>query len=427
MLAKLFILSIEMKNYELKNNWTALWSVKGIGFRHFWNCQRYLKKDRNRWHEFWVGKNDAHRSCGINEKASEEVKKFIDEHNLSTYLEELKKKDISVITILDDFYPKLLKEIDDPPPVIFSRGDMSLLKNQLPIAVVGTRQMTAYGEMACRKIITDLATHRATIISGFMYGVDVCAQHQAIQLQGKTIGVLGFGFDHMYPVSQHKLFETFLQKGACFISEFPPSVAPSSTNFPRRNRLVAGMSQAVVVVEAAEKSGSHITARAALDYGRLVAAVPGPISNPYCVGTKNLINQGAVLINSGLDLLLELGYSFDRLGTEDTTQHATGTTHQQEMPQVGSSKAATTALSLRTSKPNQLGSTERTSLLISDSLSTNQQTILRQICDSCLNDDELVERTGLSAAQVSTDLTQLQLFDLIRKKLGKWQPTKLVF
>jgi DNA processing protein len=140
-----------------------------------------------------------------------------------------------------------------------------------------------------------------------MYGVDALAHQTALTHGGRTVGVLGYGFDHIYPRHHRSLEAQVLAQGGCLVTELAPMVSPTPGTFPARNRIIAGLSQAVVVTEAAEQSGSHITASYALDYGRVVAAVPGPITNYFSQGTKNLLKQGAVMISSGYELLDELG------------------------------------------------------------------------------------------------------------------------
>jgi DNA processing protein len=150
-----------------------------------------------------------------------------------------------------------------------------------------------------------------SIVSGFMYGVDVTAQQVALQQAGgRTIGVLGFGFEHCFPRSQRQLMEEFVARGAIFLTEFAPRISAHAGNFVQRNRIIAGLAPATLVIEAAERSGSHITAAYANEYGRLVMAVPGPITNPYSQGTKALIEQGATLVTSSRDIYQALGEDY---------------------------------------------------------------------------------------------------------------------
>lgn len=205
-------------------------------------------------------------------------------------------------------YPPLLRESDDPPPVLFVKGAPLIWEEgTVPVAIVGTRDVTPYGKLVTEKLTTELSDLGAVIVSGLMYGVDTIAHDAALRAGGRTVAVLGYGFDHCYPSEHQPVFDSLLSKGATYISEYPPWRKARKGNFPARNSIVAGMSAAVVVTEAAARSGSLITAQFALDEGRIVCAVPGPITNPYCEGTKWLINEGATLVSSGVEVLEQIG------------------------------------------------------------------------------------------------------------------------
>lgn len=186
-------------------------------------------------------------------------------------------------------------------------------KNVPVVAVVGARNMTAYGEQVTSALAGGLSRCGATIVSGFMYGVDCAAHRAALENNGTTVGVLGYGHDFVYPENQKELMQEWLEQGMTFVSPFAPSVAPRRGNFPARNRVVASMSHAVVVTEAAEKSGSLITASYAAQEGHVVCAVPGPITNPYTRGTRELINQGAALVAGAEEVLLEIEANYPDL------------------------------------------------------------------------------------------------------------------
>jgi DNA processing protein len=213
------------------------------------------------------------------------------------------------VTINDTAYPAKLRQIYDPPWLLFVKGQWP--KAPIRVGVVGTRRNTNYGRQATEKIVRELVLHQATIVSGFMYGIDTIAHQQAVAAGGQTIAVLGYGFDHVGPQSHRQLYQAWLQRPdqVTFISEYPPTRQPKPGLFPLRNRIVAGLSDGVVVVEAAARSGSLITAQLAIDDGRPVCAVPGSIFSRYSQGTKELVNQGACLVSSGYQVLAELGYS----------------------------------------------------------------------------------------------------------------------
>lgn len=203
-------------------------------------------------------------------------------------------------------YPKSLFEIPDPPPFLYVRGE--LRSNEPSIAVVGSRRGTPYGLLTTGRLAEGLARRGVAVISGMARGVDTAAHKGALAAGGRTIGVLGCGIDKIYPPENRKLFDETVEKGA-LVSEFPLGTLPLAENFPRRNRIISGLSQGVLVVEAAENSGSLITAQYALEHGRDVFAVPGNITYASCKGTNRLIKQGAKLVDCVEDILEELpGY-----------------------------------------------------------------------------------------------------------------------
>lgn len=212
------------------------------------------------------------------------------------------------ITIIDrdsQFYPKLLGQISDPPVVLYVKGNLNLVSKP-SIAIVGTRKATPYGLEATRVFTKQLVEAGFVIVSGFMYGVDAQAHMCAIEEGGRTIGVLGFGFEHMYPESHRSLAKKMLANDETLITEYPYWQRPSAGSFPARNRIVSGMSLGVLVTEAAAKSGTKITARLAAEQGREVFAVPGPFNSEFSQGTKELVNLGAKLTTSIDDILEEI-------------------------------------------------------------------------------------------------------------------------
>jgi DNA processing protein len=207
---------------------------------------------------------------------------------------------VTILTLEDQRYPPSLHEIFAPPPVLYVRGEVSVLQRHA-VAVVGARLPTVYGKRAASLISEELVEQQFVIVSGLARGIDTAAHESALRAGGKTVAVLGSGVDAVYPRSNVSLADKIMQNG-CLISEFPFETIPEPFNFPRRNRIISGCSAAVVVVEAGERSGSLITARYALQQGREVGAVPGPIYSPLSRGTFDLIRQGAVPVRSGREL-----------------------------------------------------------------------------------------------------------------------------
>ena len=204
-------------------------------------------------------------------------------------------------------YPPLLAEISDPPKCIWTRGDRRALSG-VAVAVIGARAASREGPAAAGEIAGDLARAGVVVVSGMARGVDSAAHNAAVDCGGLTIAVLGTGIDRVYPAENDALAERIAANGL-LVTEFPPGAAPEEWHFPRRNRIISGLSKAVVVVEAREKSGSLITARLAADQGRDVMAVPGTIVGGRNRGANALLRDGAKLVESAVDILQELGFS----------------------------------------------------------------------------------------------------------------------
>lgn len=284
--------------------WVATTQCPGLGVKRFEQLRLYLETIKLSILDFWQLSSDQLQQIELKQS----FKDSFSEHKKSFAFDKLKKeleaKAIFVVCRDEKLYPELLREIPDAPPVLFVHGVLKE-KFSTPVAVVGTRKITSYGRMATQLLTRELVQHGCEIISGFMYGVDAVAHQTAIDTGGYTVGVLGYGFDHLYPASHAKLKHQILEKGGVLFSEYLPSTPPIIGQFPQRNRIVAGLSKGVLVTEAAVNSGSKITARLAAEYGRDVFAVPGPITSQYSEGTKDLINTGAKLVTCAEDILEE--------------------------------------------------------------------------------------------------------------------------
>ncbi|RXI98020.1 DNA-protecting protein DprA [Anaerobacillus alkaliphilus] len=231
---------------------------------------------------------------------------FIDDlKNNENIVEHYRNNDIHVVTIFDSDYPNLLKEIYDPPWVLYCKGDVSLLSNKRKLSVIGTRDPSRNGLLSLEKIVLPLIHDNWVIVSGLAVGIDGRAHTLSIMNNGKTIAVLGSGFNHIYPHCHRNLASDIASK-QLLISEFSPNTPPTKWNFPLRNRIISGLSRGTLVVEARKKSGSLITADLALQQGREVFAVPGSILDDRSEGTHWLIQQGAMLTKCSDDVLNEL-------------------------------------------------------------------------------------------------------------------------
>jgi DNA processing protein len=209
------------------------------------------------------------------------------------------------VTLLDEGYPPLLKEIIDPPLALFYQGDLAAARGRTALALVGSRRASPYGLNAARHLASALAAAGATIVSGLASGIDAAAHQATLDAGGTTIAVLGTGLDVIYPKGHRRLFRAIADRGL-ILTEFGPGTPPLKQHFPIRNRIISGLSHATLVIEATSRSGSLITARLAAEQGRDVYAVPGPIFAPGSEGTNRLIQYGAKLIHEADDALCEL-------------------------------------------------------------------------------------------------------------------------
>jgi DNA processing protein len=299
----------------------------------------------------------------------------------------------SVLTPIDEAYPERLREIYDPPAVLWIRGNVELLARP-GIAVVGTRSPSPYGAGMAELLSRDLANRRLVILSGMARGVDTAAHKGAIDAGGKTVAVWGTGIDVIYPKENKKLAENIVASGGTIVSEYPLGTFPAPQNFPIRNRILSGMSIGVLVIEAAEYSGTRITARCAMDQNRDVYAVPGNVTNKNAWGPNTLIKQGAKLTATWEDVWEDLPSQI-RLQLEDELAEA---------GQDESKTAGTASLFNETPLPEH----ERKVL---DRLRHDEATQL----------DDLMERleTELGSAEIFTALLELEIAGRVKQLPGK--------
>ncbi len=282
---------------DQKKYWVGFNLVKGIGSARMRSLLNAFGSAENAWN----APVDALESAGIHPRLVENISRLRSSDQVDRAWENIQKKEIQVLTWDDSDYPRRLKEIDQPPPVLYLRGQL-LEADQWAVAIVGTRRITAYGRQVSEEIASQLAQNGVCVVSGLARGVDSVAHNAALKNNGRTLAVLSNGVDQIYPPEHHRLAEQIVQNGA-LISDYPPGTAPEASNFPPRNRIISGLSQAVIVVEAGEKSGALITAAFAADQGREVFAVPGYLFAPQSKGTNSLIHEGAHIFLGVKDIL----------------------------------------------------------------------------------------------------------------------------
>jgi DNA processing protein len=239
----------------------------------------------------------------LGEKATKSILDYKNEKYLEKAASILSNPDICVVTLDDEQYPVLLKSIFDPPAVLYCKG-LPLNNDITYIAVVGSRKTSEYGRQMADRFAYDLSLAGMGIVSGAARGIDTMAHKGALRADGYTIAVLGCGVDIAYPGDNRKLFTQIKEHGT-LVSEYPPGTYPAPSNFPARNRIISGISKAVLVVEAGERSGALITVDFALEQGRDVYVLPGNINNPYCAGTNRLLKEGARLVTDTSEIIEE--------------------------------------------------------------------------------------------------------------------------
>jgi len=276
-----------------------LWRVKGVGAKTYLRLLEAFSSAR----AVFASSADGLKQAGISAQISANIKNF-DWSAIEPDVQWLKRDDCHLMCWHDNDYPALLREIPDPPPLLFIRGDRSLLSS-LQLAIVGTRKPSPVASQTTHAFAKHFAKFGLTVTSGLALGVDKAAHQGAIAGEGYTIAVAATGLDRVYPAGHRDLATEVIKKGA-MVSEFPIGTQPKPGYFPRRNRIISGLSLGVLVVEAAVKSGSLVTARHAMEQGREVFAIPGSIHNPLAKGCHHLIRQGAKLIETADDVLEDL-------------------------------------------------------------------------------------------------------------------------
>jgi DNA processing protein len=273
--------------------------IKDIGVKRF----KQISYHFNNLEEAWQAPASEFMSAGINESLASQIALARSRINLEAEMEKLNKLKINLITLDDDDYPPLLKQIYDPPFTLFYKGTLNSIQDEFCLAVVGSRKFSSYGRQVTQNIVSNLAQNGITIVSGLALGIDSLAHQATLEAKGRTIAVMGCGLDQIYPAVHYGLAQKILESFGALISEYPPGTRPSKFTFPMRNRIISGLSLGTLIVEAGQKSGSLITAKTALDQNREVFAVPGNIYSLTSQGTNQLIQEGAKMITSANDIL----------------------------------------------------------------------------------------------------------------------------
>ena len=319
------------------------------------------------------------------------------------------KGDIFLLTMQDALYPDRLRNIYDPPVLLYGRGRMPLFDEEAAVSVVGTRTCTPYGISAAEELGYQLAKEGAVVVSGLAKGIDGASHRGALRAGGFTAAVLGGGVDVVYPAENRRLYEDIAATGV-LLSEYPPGTEPMGSHFPVRNRILSGLSLAVLVVEAPERSGALITANTALEQGRDVFAVPGPIDASASRGCNRLIADGAGLVSESWDILREYQamYPHKILGERVELPHALG---YQARTEQAEAKAAET--------PAEAEALPALDLTGDHGLTDDQMKLLRELAQGEKQVDDLIELTQIPARRVLSALTMLELDGYVAQSGGK--------
>lgn len=345
--------------------WVGFNNIPGIGRVRLGQLESYFGNLESAWN----APLGEMKRAGLDSPALRTIDKWRPKISPDDEMDELERFHVQILTCKDEKYPKRLKEIYDYPPVIYVKGSV-LPEDEWCLAVVGTRRATVYGRQITEEIVSDLARSKITIVSGLAKGIDTVAHRSAVEAGGRTLAVFASGLDVIYPPENEKLAKSIMENGA-IISEYPLGMKPRAENFPRRNRILSGLSLGVLVTEADENSGALITARDAVEQNREVFAVPGSILSPSSRGTNRLIQNGeAKLVRTYSDILEEL--------------NLTAVARQIEMREL-------------------LPDTETESLLIS------------QLTAEPSHIDEVCRKSGLPAATVSSTLAMMELKGLVKQ------------
>jgi DNA processing protein len=280
--------------------WLAFSLIPAIGPVRFSQLEAHFKD----LGEAWRANPGEYLRAGLDDAAVKAITETRARINPERELARMEKLGIKLITYHDSSYPGRLKEIHSRPALLFTRGELKK-EDEWCVAVVGTRRSTMYGRQVADELSSELARNGITVVSGLAKGIDTVSHQAAINAGGRTLAVLGGGLDNIYPAENRRLAEQVILHGA-LISEYPPSILPRPESFPRRNRIISGLSLGTLVIEAGESSGALITAQLALEQNREVFAVPGSILSANSIGTNKLIQEGAKLVAKVSDILEEL-------------------------------------------------------------------------------------------------------------------------
>ncbi len=406
----------------MDKHWIWLTTRKGIGAR---GCAALLNLFESAEHIYELGPKDYENTEGFERRWLEPLS----DKSLETaekILRDCDEHEIEVLTMAHEEYPERLRNIPDPPAVLYYRGKFPMVDEEAAIAVVGSRKCSAYGLLHAKQFSKLIATSGGVVVSGGARGIDTMALRGALDSQTPVVCVLGNGLDISYPKENRYLFRDICHHG-CLISEYPPGTPPDKGNFPRRNRIISGLSLGVLVVEAPEKSGALITAQHALEQGRDVFAIPGNIGVKHCAGSNALLREGAFLVDNGWEVLKQY---IDLFPDKLTDGRIAESMERVFRARYECAAAVYSPISVQRNDdkkvvdnpPMKIYSDEKEKQIL---LNGPQQDILTLLTDQPIHCDELTAKSGLPARVVSSCLTVLQIQGLAEKCSGNYYRRKI--
>ncbi len=397
-----------MKTEDDLQSWIALWRVSGVGSKSFQKLLANIGDPKS----VFSSNISTLTQAGISEKLAHAILYDKTSHEASNAdIEWLNAaQDHHIITIQCNEYPELLKRISDPPPLLYVHGQLSLLKDP-QIAIVGSRNPTQGGSNNAYEFAKHLGQTGFCITSGLALGIDGSAHRGALEAKTPTIAVIATGIDRVYPAKHREMAHHIAAHGA-IVTEFPLGTQPKSGHFPRRNRIISGLSYGTLVVEAAQQSGSLITARLAMEQNREVFAIPGSIHNPLARGCHQLIKQGAKIVENAQDIMEEMArvIDIDTLSGEQQSSPATDSIHIKDNNKKHSSKIN------NEHSPQHIDT--HTDKLHTDNIDNEQEIILKEMGYDPISIDQLVIQTGIDTAALSASLLMLELQNYIASNGG---------
>ncbi len=377
-----------MLNFVDEKNSTLGFSLgNGVGPKRFQSLLKLFGSAKLAWN----GGAPEFKKAGIGGVNFAKFGSFRKEFVLNEYLQKLKNAKVEFIPFGDRLYAESLRKLPDPPIGLFVKGNKKLLLKQNSIGVVGARKITSYGRQVTENLVRELCSADFTIVSGMAMGVDGVAHKSAIENDGSTIAVLGCGVDCPYPKENERLYEEILDSNGLIISEYPLGMPASQGTFPARNRIIAALSQAILITEAAEDSGSLITAEWAIRLNKKVFAVPGPITSQMSRGAIKLLKQGAVLVSSAEDILDELSIK--------------------NLPAGGQGKK------VNIKNTRSINSGQAYKIL---NISKEEEKIIKAIESERLTIDEISKMTKISARKLLVVISGLEMKGIVSQASGKF-------